>query len=71
MREGWPWQTTCQEMAQDLRKRFATPVRRHFHVRDFKRRLKRKARSGQFVRLTDVFGMVLGSALLPVGSSKI
>ena len=57
---------TCQEMADDLKKRFGTSVRSHLDVLNFRKRLKRKAKSGQLVRLTDVFGMALGDALLPV-----
>ena len=67
MREGWPGQMTCQEMADDLRKRFDTSLTSHFHVFDFKKRLNEKAKSGQIVRFTDVFGMAIGDALLPVG----
>ena len=66
MREGWPCQMTCQEMADDLKKRFHTSVISHLDVLDFKERLNKKAKSGQLVRLTDVFGMALGDALLPV-----
>ena len=57
---------TCQEMADDLKKRFHTSVISHLDVLDFKERLNKKAKSGQLVRLTDVFGMALGDALLPV-----
>ena len=66
MREGWPCQMTCQEMADDLKKRFHTSVISHLDVLDFKERLNKKAKSGQLVRLTDVLGMALGDALLPV-----
>ena len=67
MREGWPCQMTCQEMADDLRKRFHTRITSHLDVLDIQKRLNEKAKTGQLVRLTDVFGIVLGDALLPVG----
>ena len=67
MREGWPYQMTCQEMAEDLKTRFNTKLSSHFDVLDIKKRLEGKAQSGQLVRFTDVFGMAIGDALLPVG----
>lgn len=57
-------------MAEDLKKRFNSNVLSHFHAIDFAKRLKRKRESGQLVRFTDVFGMAIGDALLPVGGTK-
>ena len=53
-------------MAEDLKERFNSDVLDHFHVFDFAKRLKRKRETGQLVRFTDVFGMAIGDALLPV-----
>lgn len=61
---------SCSEMAKDLKKRFNTSVLSHFHVLDFARRLKSKRSAGQLVRFTDVFGMAIGDALLPVGGNN-
>ncbi|XP_028401054.1 cytosolic phospholipase A2-like [Dendronephthya gigantea] len=70
-REGWPDHLACDEMAKDLRQRFNTKLRSHFNVFDFKHRLEKKAKSGQLVRFTDVFGMAIGNALLPNQQSKL
>lgn len=63
--EGWPDAITCQDMANDLKKRFNTNLFSHFHL-DYKRRMDEKAKGGQPVRFTDFFGMAIGDALLPV-----
>lgn len=56
-------------MANDLKKRFNTTLFSHFHL-DFKRRMDKKAKSGQPVRFTDFFGMAIGDALLPVSDNN-
>ncbi len=65
IREGWPDNITCKDMADDLKKRFNTSLFSHFQF-DFKRRMDEKAKGGQPVRFTDFFGMAIGDALLPV-----
>ena len=65
IREGWPDNITCKDMADDLKKRFNTSLFSHFHV-DYKHRMDKKAKGGQPVRFTDFFGMAIGDALLPV-----
>ncbi|XP_028401055.1 cytosolic phospholipase A2-like [Dendronephthya gigantea] len=70
-REGWPDHWACEDMAKDLQKRFDTNILSHFDLLDFTDRLERKAKSGQLVRGTDYFGMVIGDALLPNQESKL
>ncbi|CAB4012185.1 F-box LRR-repeat 13-like, partial [Paramuricea clavata] len=70
IREGWPDSITCEEMANDLKKRFDTSLFSHFQY-DFKRRMDEKAKGGQPVRFTDFFGMAIGDALLPNQNCKL
>ncbi|XP_028400819.1 cytosolic phospholipase A2-like [Dendronephthya gigantea] len=70
-REGWPDHWSCEDMAKDLQKRFDTKIHSHFDLFDIRRFLGRKADTGQLVRFTDVFGMVIGDALLTSQVSKL
>ena len=65
VQEKWPENSTCEEFAAHLRKRFNTKVLRHFR-HEFGETVKKKQKEGQPVAFTDVFGMAIGDALLQV-----